>query len=291
MAKVYLVDGTFELFRCFHGTPRHTNTDGEEVGAVRGLLHTLLSLLKGLKARIYDAAPAYVAVAFDPLPAARGGSAKDPGTLIRRQSALALDAVRALGIRLWPMVRFQADDALATGARSLRADATAGEVVICTTDTDLFQCIRGTEVVVLDRIRGRVTDEARFRSRYGIAPWQFPDYLALVGAPAKGLPGVPGWGPKSAARMLQAHGRIEDFPPDREEWRAVPRGHNLAVEFGARRDEALLVKRLATLRDDLPLDCSLNALAWRGLDDDRLHRVIKRTEANDLWERIERWSG
>lgn len=289
MTKVYLVDGTFELFRCFHGAPRHTNAGGEEVGAVRGLLHTLLSLLKGAKARLDDAASAHVAVAFDPLPSARGGPATDPGTLIRRQSALALDAVRALGIPLWPMVRFQADDALATGARRLDADADVDQVVICTTDTDLFQCIRGERVVVLDRIRKTSTDEARFRERYGIAPWQFPDYLALVGAPAKGLPGIPGWGPKSAAGMLEAHGRIEDFPAT-DDWTGLPRRRRLAAEFVARRDEALLVKRLATLRDDLPLDCSLTALAWHGLDDERLRRVVAKAEADDLWERIERWS-
>ncbi|MDE0193323.1 MAG: flap endonuclease [Gammaproteobacteria bacterium] len=290
MAQVHLVDGTFELFRCFHGAPRHTNAGGEEVGAVRGLLHTLLSLLKSLKARIDDMTPAYVAVAFDPLPAARGGPTTDPGTLIRRQSTLALDAVRALGIPLWPMVRFQADDALATGACRLGGDAQVDQVVICTTDTDLFQCIRDRRVVVLDRIRKTTTDEARFRERYGIAPWQFPDYLALVGAPAKGLPGIPGWGPKSAAKALTAHRRIEDFPANREEWQAVPRGAHLAAEFSARRDEALLVKRLATLRDDLPLDCSLRALAWRGLDDRRLRSVIEKAEAEGLWERIERWS-
>ena len=289
MTKVHLVDGTFELFRCFHGAPRHTNAGGEEVGAVRGLLHTMLSLLKGLKARVDDPAPAYVAVAFDPLPAARGGPATASATLIRRQSALALDAVRALGIPLWPMVRFQADDALATGARRLGADAEVDRVVICTTDTDLFQCIRDGRVVVLDRIRKAITDEARFRERYGIAPWQFPDYLALVGAPAKGLPGIPGWGPKSAAAMLQAHDRIEDFPADTGDWRTLPRRHRLAAELAARRDEALLVKRLATLRDDLPLDCALSALEWHRLDHGRLARVVARAEANDLWARIERW--
>ena len=289
MAKVHLVDGTFELFRCFHGTPRRANAAGEEVGAVRGLLHTLLSLLKGLKPRIDDAVPAYVAVAFDPLPAVRGGPTNDPGTLIRRQSALALDAVRALGIPLWPTVRFQADDALATGARRLGADTEVDQVVICTTDTDLFQCIRDRRVVVLDRIRKAVTDEARFRARYGIAPWQFPDYLALVGAPAKGLPGIPGWGPKSAARMLGAFARIEDFTTDGEAWRAVRRSRQLAAEFAARRDEALLVKRLATLRNDLPIDCSLSALKWHGLDAERLRAVVVRAEAVDLWERIERW--
>ena len=289
MTKVYLVDGTFELFRCFHGAPRHTNGDGEEVGAVRGLLHTLLSLLKGLKTRIDDAASAYVAVAFDPLPAARGGPTTDPGTLIRRQSALALDAVRALGIVLWPMVRFQADDALATGARKLGAYADVDQVVICTADTDLFQCIRNRRVVVLDRIRRATTDEMRFRERYGIAPWQFPDHLALAGAPSKGLPGIPGWGRKSAATMLEAFGRIEDFPADTEAWPALGRRRRLAVEFAARRDEAFLVKRLATLRDDLPLDCSLSALQWRGLHRDLLRKVATRAEATDLWERIERW--
>ena len=291
MAEVYLVDGTFELFRCFHGAPRHTNADGEEVGAVRGLLHTLLSLLKGLKASADDESRAFVAVAFDPLPAVRGAPTSDPATLIRRQSALALDAVRALGITLWPMVRFQADDGLATGARRLDAEAEVHRVVICTTDTDLFQCIRGTRVVVLDRIHKNTTDEARFRGRYEIGPRQLPDYLALVGAPAKGLPGVPGWGPKSAAALLNAYGRIEDFPADAGHWGDVRRSARLAAELADRRKEALLVKRLATLRDDLPIDCTLPALEWRGLDEARLAKVVARAEANELWERIERWSG
>ncbi len=292
MADVHLVDGTFELFRCFHGAPRHTNADGEEVGAVRGLLHTLLSLLKGLKASADDESKAFVAVAFDPLPAARGPPTGDPGTLIRRQSPLAFDAVRALGIPLWPMVRFQADDALATGARVLGADADVDQVVVCTTDTDLFQCIRGRRVVVLDRIRKAVTNETKFRDRYGIGPHRFPDYLALVGAPAKGLPGIPGWGPKSAAAMLEAHGRIEDFPLDAADWRVnLRRGGRLAAEFVALRDEALLVKRLATLRDDLPLDCALTAIEWRGIDRERLGKVVARTEADDIWDRIRRWRG
>ena len=295
MTKVHLVDGTFELFRCFHGAPRHTNADGEEVGAVRGLLHTLLSLLKGagaLPSGRDNGDRAYVAVAFDPLPAVRGPSTSDPGTLIRRQSALALDAVRALGIPLWPMVRFQADDALATGARILSEDRAVDEVVLCTTDTDLFQCIRGERVVVLDRIRDVVTNEHAFRARYGIAPRQLPDYLALVGAPAKGLPGVPRWGPKSAAAMLAAYPGIEDFPTDVRNWRPAMAGKSrLASELAARRDEATLVKRLATLRDDLPIDCSLPALEWRGLDDGRLGRVVVRAEADDIWPRIERWRG
>ena len=281
--KVHLVDGTFELFRCFHGAPRHTNAQGEEVGAVRGLLHTLLSLLKGDDV-------SHVAVAFDALPAARGPVSDEPGVLIRRQAPLALEAVRALGIRLWPMVRFQADDALATGARALRDDQCVEQVVLCTTDTDLFQCIRGERVVVLDRIRKRITDEAAFRSRCGIAPWQFPDYLALVGAPAKGLPGVPGWGPRTVAGMLACYDRMECIPADAADWVAKVAGKaRLAAEFAERRDEAMLVKRLATLRDDLPIECCLPALEWSGLSSERLATLVTRVEATDFLSRVARW--
>ena len=281
--QVHLVDGTFELFRCFHGAPRHVNATGEEVGAVRGLLHTLLSLLKADDS-------SHVAVAFDALPAARGPVKDEPGMLIRRQAPLALDAVRALGIHVWPMVRFQADDALATGARVLGEDAAVERVLLCTSDTDLFQCIRGERVVVLNRITKATIDEAAFRDRYGVAPTQLPDYLALVGAPAKGLPGVPRWGPRTATAMLQRYAAIERIPENPADWEPMVAGKaRLAAELLARRDEALLVKRLATLRDDLPIDCSLGTLAWRALDEPRLRRVVARAEASDLWPRVERW--
>lgn len=281
--QVHLVDGTFELFRCFHGAPRHVNAKGEEVGAVRGLLHTLLSLVKSDDV-------SHVAVAFDALPAARGPVKDEPGLLIRRQAPLALDAVRALGIRVWPMVRFQADDAMATGARVLSEDAGVERVVLCTSDTDLFQCIRGERVVVLNRIRKSITDEAAFRSRYGVAPQQFPDYLALVGAPAKGIPGVPRWGPRTAAAMLECYDTVEGIPTDSADWLPKLAGKaRLADKLRAQRDEVLLVKRLATLRDDLEIDCSLDALEWRGLAAARLQAVVTRAEANDLWPRVERW--
>ena len=198
--------------------------------------------------------------------------------------------MRALGIRLWPMVRFQADDALATGATALRDEHAVDQVVLCTSDNDLHQCIRGDRVVALNRITRQVTDEVAFRSRYGIAPAQFPDYMALVGVPSKGLPGVPRWGPKTVAAMLGRYGRIEDFPAEPATW-DPPLGSKarLAAELARHREEALLVKRLATLRDDLPIDCSLSALAWRGIDDARLDRLVERTEAHDLRGRIERW--
>ena len=281
--QVHLVDGTFELFRCFHGAPRHVNARGEEVGAVRGLLHTLLSLLKTDDL-------SHVAVAFDALPSARGPVKDEPGILIRRQAPLALDAVRALGIHVWPMVRFQADDALATGARVLGEDAAVERVLLCTSDTDLFQCIRGERVVVLNRIAKTITNEAAFRERYGVGPAQLPDYLALVGAPAKGLPGVPRWGKRTATAMLERYRAIEGIPKNPADWEPTVAGKTrLAAELLARRDEALLVKRLATLRDDLPIDCSLGTLAWQALDEPRLQRVADRAEASDLWPRINRW--
>ena len=281
--NVHLVDGTFELFRCFQGAPRYRNVDGEEVGAVRGLLHTLLSLLKADDV-------SHVAVAFDALPAPSGPATDEPGVLVRRQAPLALEAVRALGIRLWPMVRFQADDGLATGARALRNDDAVEQIVLCTADTDLFQCVRGARVVVLNRIRKEVVDEVAFRARYDVAPWQLPDFLALVGAPSKGLPGIAGCGPKTAAALLQRYGCIEELPSSASDWRA-PRtiGQRTVASWSAQREEALLVKRLATLRDDLPLDCSLRALQWRALDEPKLRAVTARVEADDLWERIDRW--
>lgn len=281
--QVHLVDGTFELFRCFHGAPRHVNAKGEEVGAVRGLLHTLLSLLKADEVT-------HLAVAFDALPAARGAARDEPGTLVRRQAPLALDAVRALGIRVWPMVRFQADDALATGARVLSEGSAVERVLLCTSDTDLFQCIRGERVVVLNRITKATTDEAAFRERYGVAPPQWPDYLALVGAPSKGLPGVARWGKRTAGTMLGRYGAIERIPEDSADWTPAVAGKaRLAAELHARRDEALLVKRLATLRDDLPIDCSLGSLAWQAFDEPRLRSVVARAEASDLWPRVDRW--
>lgn len=280
--KVHVVDGTFELFRCFHGAPRHANAAGDEVGAVRGLLHTLLSLLKGPDV-------SHVAVAFDQLPVPRGASS-DPGVLIRRQAGLALDAVRGLGIRLWPMYRFQADDALATAAAKLKHLAEVEQVVVCTTDTDLYQCIDADRVITLDRIRNVTTNEAALRDKLGIRPSLFPDHLALVGATAKGLPGVPGFGRKATATLLSRYDALEAIPLQAECWDVDVRGKaRLAEALASRRDEALLVKGLATLHVDLPIDCDLEALRWRALDETLLDRVISRAEAKDLYPRLERW--
>ena len=281
--KAHVVDGTFELFRCFHGAPRYTNKDGREVGAVRGYLHTLLSLLKSDDVT-------HVAVAYDQLPVPRGPLGEDPGTLVRAQGALALEATRALGVRLWPMYRFQADDALATAAFKLKDDPGFDQIVVCTTDTDLYQTIVGERVVVLDRIRKRITDANTLREKLGIRPEQFPDHLAIVGAPSKGLPGVPGFGTKTAALLLDQFGTLEHIPDDPEHWRSPIRSKaRLAASLTAHRAEAEMIKGLATLRCDLPIDCSADALLWRRVDHERLNSIIATTEADDLVERLERW--
>ncbi|MEZ4236959.1 MAG: 5'-3' exonuclease H3TH domain-containing protein [Myxococcota bacterium] len=248
---VHLVDGTFELFRCFHGAPR-ASVDGREVGALRGLLATLRKLL-----RTAD----HAAVVFDPMaPPRRGDRSAD--ALLRSQARGALDVVRALGLPCWVTPRGQADDLLASAAAAYRDRA---RVVVCTTDKDLLQCVRGRDVVVWDRIRDRVTDEDALRERFGVGPEQVPDLQALVGDPSDGLPGVPGWGLRSAAAVLAVHRRLEDVPDDAERWEVRPRGAaRLAASLRAHRADALVVRDVATLRTDLPVRVPVEALAWRG---------------------------
>jgi 5'-3' exonuclease len=249
--RVHLVDGTFELFRCFHGAPRARDADGVEVGALRGLLWTLVKLL-----RFAD----HVAVVFDPMAPPRKGDRGDDAVL-RGQARGALEVVRALGLPCWVTPRGQADDLLASAAAAYRADA---DVVICTTDRDLLQCVRGTEVVVWDRIRDVVTDEARLHERFGVRPEQIPDRSALVGDPSDGLPGVPGWGDKSAAQVLSTYARLEDIPDDPAGWPAVRGKDRLAEALAAHRPDALVVRDVATLRVDLPVRTPVAGLRWAG---------------------------
>ncbi len=285
MARVYLVDGTFELFRCFYGAPRAADAEGRECGAVRGLLFTLSSLLltPGLS---------HVAVAFDRVPKpARTGPEDD--RLLQSQLAVAHEVVRGLGITLWPMVRYQADDALATGAARLHGLPEVEQVVICTTDKDLLQCIRGSAVVLLDRIRKRTTDETGLRKRFGVAPASIPDYHALVGDPSDGLPGIPGWGAKSTAKLLDRYGHIEEIPDDHRRWQLKVRGaERLARSLRERRAEALLARDLSILHDDLPLAQALAPLAWQAPPREALDALIARIgggEVRDWFAEAGRW--
>lgn len=278
--KVHLVDGTYELFRCFHGAPRAQAADGVEVGAIRGLLATLVALLR-------DPEVTHVGVAVD-----QALPPRDKGDPIAAQHGLAADAVRALGLPLWPMVkRFQADDALATGAVRWAADPKVEQVVVCTPDKDLAQVVSGTRVVLLDRARKRVTDEAGVRERFGVPPAAIPDLLALAGDAADGLPGLPGFGPKATAALLVRFGTLEAIPTDAAAWTdvAVRGAERLAATLRALRHEALLYKALTTLALDVPLPHTLEELEWRGADRAALEALCDRIGDRSVLERVTRW--
>jgi 5'-3' exonuclease len=221
----------------------------------------------------------HVAVAFDrTAPPAKGD--RSPDALLRSQQDLVCDVVRALGMALWPMIRLQADDALATAAA--RYGDEVDRLVLCTRDKDLWQCVRGDRIVLLDRTKGVVVDEAAVRARYGVGPEQVPDVHALVGDPSDGLPGVPGWGAKATAAVLARYGRLEDIPDDG--WDVAVRGaERLATSLRERRDEARLFKALATLRTDVPLPHRLADLAWRGPRPE-IHDVAARLGAVEALE-------
>ena len=279
--RVHLVDGTFELFRCFHGAPRARNEAGREVGAARGVLQTIAALLR-------EPDVTHVAVAFDsvvaPAGSARGRSTED---LIASQAPLAAEACRALGVPVWPAGRYQADELLATGAATYAGDPTVSQVVICSTDNDFNQCVRGDRVVVLDRVRRVVTDEPAVRERYGVAPQQIPDLFALVGDRSDGIPGVPGWGLASAAALLARYGTLDAIPADAHDWDVTVRGAaRLAVALRDHRTEALLCRDLSELRTDLPLRQGVAELAWSGVDRPRLEQLCTTLGDDGVLDRL-----
>ena len=280
--KVHLVDGTFELFRCFYGAPRATSPSGREVGAVRGLLQTLAALLRGPDVT-------HVAVAVDQAAAIPVREGEDPG--VTAQHGLAAEAIRALGLVIWPMVkRYQADDALATAAVRWKDAPGVEQVVICTPDKDLAQCVSGSKVVLLDRIRARTTDEAGVLERYGVEPRSIPDFLALAGDAVDGLPGLPGFGPKSAGTLLRRYIRIEEIPGDASVWDVDVRGkERLARTLRERMKEALLYRELTTLALDVPLVETFADLEWKGAPRAALEVFCDEIGDRSVLDRIPRW--
>ncbi len=263
--KVHLVDGTYELFRAHFGAFPAVAPDGRSVGAVRGLLQTLLLLLR-------QDDVTHVAVAFDHvIESFRNelfeGYKTGEGTSedLLAQFDPAEIATEALGIVTWPMIEFEADDAIATAAVRFADDPRVEQVVICSPDKDLMQAVRGDKIVSLDRRRESLTNEAGVVEKFGVPPESIPDYLALVGDSADGIPGVPRWGAKSASTMLARYGRIEDIPDSELLWDVKVRGaKSMASTLAQHRAEAALYKELATLRLDVPITESLDDLEWRG---------------------------
>ena len=284
VVTAYLVDGTFELFRCFHGAPQVTGPSGDEVGAARALMATLVSLLD--KRRVTHAAVAFDSV-IAPTPPKGRPTSED---LIGAQQPLAADVVRALGLPVWPAGRFRGDDLLATGAARLADDERVGQVVICTIDNDLAQCVRGGRVVMLDRIRDVVTDADAVRQKFGVEPEQIPDLFGLVGDRSDGIAGVPGWGPVSAARVLRRYRSIADIPDDPADWAVEIRGRDrLAATLRERRAEALMASELSVRRGDLPLRVTLDDVEWDGARLDLIEPLLERLGDDSVLERIPRW--
>ena len=288
--QIHVVDGTYELFRSFFGAPSATDVHGREVGATRGILRTLLALLE--PGRV-DGGATHVAVAFDTViesfrndlfPGYKTGEGLDPALL--GQFPLAERASRALGLVTWSMIEFEADDALATAAARFAARPEVERVVICSPDKDLTQCVQ-PKVVCLDRRRKIVLDEDGVRAKFGVGPSSIPDWLALVGDTADGIPGVPKWGEKSASAVLARFVHLEDIPGDPKRWGITVRGADaLAASLRERREDAVLYRTLATLRTDVPLAEDVDALAWRGADRAELESLCAELGEADLVERV-----
>jgi 5'-3' exonuclease len=289
-SRIHLVDGTYELFRAYFGAPKATTRDGREVGATRGILRSLFALLR-------EPGVTHVACSFDHvIESFRNDlfdgyktSAGVPEDLLA-QFSLAEDATRALGIVVWPMVEFEADDAIAAAAHRWRDAPEVEQIVLCTPDKDMAQCVQGTRVVCLDRLRRRTLDEASVIEKFGVPPASIPDWLALVGDSADGYPGVPRWGAKSAAAILATYGHLESIPNRESEWRVPVRGAAaLAATLREHRDAAYLYRQLATLRVDVPLTEQLEDLRWRGARRDQLTTLSRDIEDEGFTERVHLW--
>ncbi len=284
--NVHLVDGTYELFRSYYAVPSAKSASGAEVGAVRGLARSMLALLR-------EPGVSHVGVAFDHVIESfrndlfagyKTGAGIDPD--LWSQFELAEEVCRAVGLVVWPMIEFEADDALASAAARFAALPEVEQVLIASPDKDLAQCVTGTRVVCLDRMRKKLLDEPGVHSKFGVSPAQIPDYLALVGDSADGIPGVPRWGAKSAATVLKSYNTIDDIPDSAADWQVSLRGAvALADSLKNRRADALLYKRLATLRRDVPLAENLADMAYRGADRARLEAIAERLSDSSLVER------
>ena len=262
--EVYLVDGTYELFRHFYAVPSAREADGREVGAVRGVLTSLLGMVNS-GTRYIGVATDHVIESFRNRMYAgyKTGAGIDPD--LYAQFLLLEEALTALGMTTWPMVEFEADDALAAAAAAAARDPRVTRVIICTPDKDLAQCVRGTRVVQMDRRARTTRDEAGVIAKFGVPPASIPDYLALVGDSSDGYPGLEGWGAKSASAVLAKFGRLEAIPADWRTWGVnASRPGKLADTLARERDNAFLFRDLATLREDIPLFDSVDELQWKG---------------------------
>ena len=261
---VYLIDGTYELFRHFFAVPPAADVNGQEIGAVRGVLTSVVSMIEGGVTHL-GVATDHVVESFrnDLYPGYKTSEGVQEQLLA--QFPVLEAALEAMGVMVWPMVYFEADDALASAASKATKDEKVNQVFICTPDKDLSQCVVGRRVVQLDRRSGVLRDEDGVVSRFGVKPHSIPDYLAVVGDSADGFPGVKGWGAKAAAMVLSRYPHLEDIPKDWRQWDAsIRRARALGESLFSAWDDALLFRTLATLRLDVPVFEAVEELRWKG---------------------------
>ena len=285
--KVHLVDGTYELFRSWFGAPESKSPTGQEVGATRGFLRSMAALLRDEQVTHIGCAFDHTIESFrnDLFEGYKTGEGLEPELLA--QFPLVERASRALGMVTWPMVELEADDALAGAAAKFRDTPGVEQVVICSPDKDLCQCVRGNDVVTLDRRRGITLNDGGVREKLGVSPESIPDYLALVGDTADGIPGIARWGAKSASVVLAKLVHLENIPDDHELWGVKVRGGvTLARNLAEQRDAAMLYRTLATLRTDAPIDESLDELRWKGPDRPALEELCAELGERTLLDRI-----
>ena len=261
---VHLVDGTYELFRHFYAMPSAKNAAGEEVAAVRGVMHSIRGLVHEGATHI-GVATDHVIESFRNHLWAGYKTGEGIAPELWAQFPLLEEGLEAWGLKVWPMVEFEADDALAAAAAKAADDPRVEQVIICTPDKDLAQCVRGTRIVQRDRVRRVTRDEAGVVAKFGVPPASIPDYLALVGDSADGFPGLPAWGAKSAAKVLARWGHLDRIPDDHRAWDVdVTRAGALAATLRTQRADAVLFRELATLRLDVPVFASVDELRWQG---------------------------
>jgi len=261
---VHLIDGTYELFRHFFAVPAAQDVHGREIGAVRGVLTSVVSMLEGGATHI-GVATDHVVESFrnDLYPGYKTSAGVAPELL--SQFPILEEALEAMGVVVWPMVEFEADDALASAAGQAAKDDRVQRVLICTPDKDLSQCVVGSRVVQLDRRREILRDEAGVVAKFGVKPQSIPDYLGVVGDSADGFPGLPGWGAKAAALTLSQYPHLEDIPRDWREWHpSIKRARSLSEALCNGWEDAQLFRTLATLRLDVPVFDTIEDLRWNG---------------------------
>jgi 5'-3' exonuclease len=282
---VYLIDGTYELFRHFFAVPASADVNGQEIGAVRGVLASVLSMIER-GATYLGVATDHVVESFrnDLYPGYKTSEGVPEELLL--QFPVLEEALQAMGVMVWPMVYYEADDALASAAAKAAKDERVQQVFICTPDKDLAQCVVDSRVVQLDRRRDIVRDEAGVIAKFGVNPRSIPDYLAVVGDSADGFPGVPGWGVKAAAQTLSHYPHLEEIPKDWRVWHpSIRKARTLSESLFKSWNDALLFRTLATLRLDVPVFDTVEDLRWKGARSN-FEEYCRRMKATDLLRRI-----